>query len=87
MELVGIRELKQQTSAVVARVVAGETITVSDRGRPVARLVPLAPTRYESMADQGRVRKPKRRMQDLPQPRAGKCLGQALSDLRDDERF
>jgi prevent-host-death family protein len=38
---VGIRELKEHASALIRRVAAGETITITDRGRPVARIVPL----------------------------------------------
>ena len=37
-----IRELKANLSSVVRRVQAGETVTVRVRGRPVARIVPLA---------------------------------------------
>ena len=40
MERIGIRELRQHASRYLARVAAGETIEVTDRGRPVARLVP-----------------------------------------------
>jgi prevent-host-death family protein len=39
---VGIRELKEQASALIRRVGAGETIGVTDRGRLVARIVPIA---------------------------------------------
>jgi prevent-host-death family protein len=42
---VGIRELKNRLSEYVSRVEAGDEITVTDRGRPVARLLPLAATR------------------------------------------
>jgi prevent-host-death family protein len=38
---VGIRELKVHASALVRRAAAGESITVTDRGRPVARIVPF----------------------------------------------
>jgi prevent-host-death family protein len=38
---VGIRELKLHLSAYLAKVRAGATVTVTDRGRPVARLAPL----------------------------------------------
>lgn len=41
MERIGIRELRQNASAYVRRAEAGETIEVTDRGRPVARLAPL----------------------------------------------
>lgn len=37
---VAIRELKAKLSAYVQRAAAGETITVTDRGRPVAVLGP-----------------------------------------------
>lgn len=49
METVGIRALKQNASAVIARVAKGESIEVTDRGRPVAKIVPL--TEHESNAD------------------------------------
>ena len=39
---VGVRELKNQTSALLRRSRGGETITVTDRGLPVALLVPIA---------------------------------------------
>ena len=41
MKTVGVRALKQNASAVVAEAAAGETITITDRGRPVAQVVPL----------------------------------------------
>ena len=37
---VGIRDLKAKLSEHVQRAADGETIVVTDRGRPVARLVP-----------------------------------------------
>ncbi|MFG3709385.1 type II toxin-antitoxin system Phd/YefM family antitoxin [Micromonospora sp. NPDC047730] len=41
MEQIAIRELNQHTSKVLARVRAGETVEVTDRGEPIARLVPI----------------------------------------------
>jgi prevent-host-death family protein len=41
MERIGVRELNQNTSQVLARVSGGETIEITDRGHPVARLVPV----------------------------------------------
>lgn len=40
METVGVRELRQNASVYLRRVAAGESITVTDRGVPVAMLVP-----------------------------------------------
>lgn len=39
---VGIRELKSKLSEYVAGVSKGQRVTVTDRGRPVAELVPLS---------------------------------------------
>lgn len=41
MGVVSIRELQSQIKRVIARVERGETIEVTRRRRPVARLVPL----------------------------------------------
>jgi prevent-host-death family protein len=41
MVTVGVRELRQRASELLRRVEAGETIEVTDRGRPVAVLAPL----------------------------------------------
>jgi prevent-host-death family protein len=41
VERIGVRELNQNTSQVLARVSGGETIEITDRGRPVAILAPL----------------------------------------------
>ncbi|MBI5480985.1 MAG: type II toxin-antitoxin system prevent-host-death family antitoxin [Deltaproteobacteria bacterium] len=38
---VGIRELRSDASAIVRRVRQGEVVTVTDRHRPVAVIVPL----------------------------------------------
>jgi prevent-host-death family protein len=38
---VGVRELKAHLSAHLARVKSGQTIVVTERGRPVAKLVPV----------------------------------------------
>jgi prevent-host-death family protein len=38
---VGVRELRQNLSVYLARIARGETLEVTDRGRPVAILAPL----------------------------------------------
>jgi prevent-host-death family protein len=45
MERIGVRELNQNTSQVLARVSRGETVEITDRGRPIARLVPVGDDR------------------------------------------
>jgi prevent-host-death family protein len=41
MTSVGIRELRQRASELLRLVEAGETVQITDRGRPVAVLAPL----------------------------------------------
>src|SRR5438309_5195791 len=41
---IGVRELKDKLSATLARVRRGESITVTDRNRPVAIIVPAKTT-------------------------------------------
>jgi prevent-host-death family protein len=43
MHAVGIRELKANLSAYLRRVQAGQRVTVTDRGRAIAALVPAEP--------------------------------------------
>jgi prevent-host-death family protein len=40
----GVRELRDHLSRYLERVRAGEELTVTDRGRPIARLVPVGGT-------------------------------------------
>lgn len=90
MRQVGIRELKQNASAVVRRAVAGETMEITDRGRPVARIVPL---RFGSTVDQliaeGRMTPPAGKVREyapLPPVPGRPLLSEALAELRRDER-
>lgn len=43
MERIGVRELRQHASRYLDRVKAGETLKITERGRPVARLTPPGP--------------------------------------------
>jgi prevent-host-death family protein len=42
MQTIGVRELKAHLSACLKRVQAGQRLTVTDRGRAVAMLAPVA---------------------------------------------
>lgn len=48
---IGLRELRQQASELVRRVEAGDVVTVTVSGRPVARLVPVKRNRWRRDAD------------------------------------
>jgi prevent-host-death family protein len=55
MERIGVRELRQHASRYLARVAHGESLEVTDRGRPVARLVPVAKDPWADMIATGKV--------------------------------
>jgi prevent-host-death family protein len=90
MQRVGVRELRQNASAVLRRVAAGEVIEVTDRGRAVARIVPLhEASRLDQLQAEGRASGASGDLLDVkPVPRkAGKpLLSKILADMRADER-
>jgi prevent-host-death family protein len=55
METIGVRELRQHASRYLERVRHGETLEVTDRGRPVARLVPVSSDVWTDMVASGEV--------------------------------
>jgi prevent-host-death family protein len=92
MPEVGIRALQQNASAVVAEAAAGEVVTITDRGRPVARLVPIRRSRLDELIDAGLATPAKGSLADLPPPEPGTTLSGAtltetLLRMRDEERY
>ncbi|HEX2702072.1 MAG TPA: type II toxin-antitoxin system prevent-host-death family antitoxin [Solirubrobacteraceae bacterium] len=55
MDRIGVRELRQHASRYLARVATGETIEVTDRGRPVALLVPTPGDPWRELVASGQV--------------------------------
>lgn len=87
MTEVGIRALKQNASAVVAEAASGEVVTITDRGRPVARMTPIPASELQALIAAGQARPSKRRLEDLEPPAPGPDLSAELAAMRDDERF
>jgi prevent-host-death family protein len=91
MASTGIRELRQRASELLRRVEAGETIQITDRGRPVAVLAPLPEQRpIDRLRATGDLEAAKSDLKDLPAP-LPMAPGQAapssvLELLRRDER-
>ncbi len=56
MERIGVRELRQNASRYLRRVAEGESIEITDRGRPVAVLVPARRRGWDALVEEGRVR-------------------------------
>jgi len=91
MTTVGVRELRQRASELLRRVEAGETIEVTDRGRPVAVLAPFPKAGpLEQLRAAGEVIAATAGFSDLPDPLpvpAGKELPSViLTRLRRNER-
>ena len=86
----GIRELRQNASGLIRRVIEGETIEVTERGRPVARIVPLhGRSVLDQMIAEGRSTAAQGDLLDLkpfPPVRGKRPLSELLADLRADER-
>lgn len=56
---VGVAELRRELKRWVERAQAGEEVVVTDRGRPVARLIGAGvPSALERLTDEGRVSRP-----------------------------
>ena len=89
MTSIGVRELRQRASSYLRRVEAGETIEITDRGRPVALLSPIPhPSTLERLRASGDLAPAT--AENLPEPvepRPGSDAPSViLARLRDDER-
>ncbi|MGA8547523.1 MAG: type II toxin-antitoxin system prevent-host-death family antitoxin [Mycobacterium sp.] len=90
MPEVPVRELKQNTAGVLARVRRGEEIDITEHGAVVARLVPAKADPLAEMTRAGRLH-PATLSGPAPRPsgpvETGHEAGQLLGGLRDDERY
>lgn len=91
MRAIGIRELRQRASEFLRLVEAGETIEVTDRGRPVALLTPLpASSPLDRLRAAGEVSPVDGDLADLPEPMTlepgQEPSSVVLARLRADER-
>ncbi|MEV5211929.1 type II toxin-antitoxin system prevent-host-death family antitoxin [Micromonospora sp. NPDC053740] len=92
MERIGVRELNQNTSQVLARVSGGETVEITDRGRPIARLVPVTDDRsmLAKLVVAGRAVPPTGSGPVPLPPTLGAedvDVAAALAEMRDEERW
>jgi len=83
VERIGVRELRQHASRYLDRVKAGESIEVTERGTPVALLVPTPPEGVrERLIREGRLL-PRRGPRTLPEPVAStRSTADTLDELR-----
>ena len=99
MATASISEAKAKLSELLDRVKAGETVTITNRGVPVAQIVPLNGTsevdwdaRLERLERQGVIRRPKQKLppgwlSSRPLPKfEGSVLEALLEERREDAR-
>jgi prevent-host-death family protein len=96
MESVTVSELNRQTAKVLDRVKSGESLEISEYGRPVARITPVTPTTGSPLLDrmiaQGRAI-PAGNIGSIPPTPArddrdtGISLSATLAETRDEERY
>ena len=92
MRTAGVTEIKASLSEVLARVKAGEEVLVTERGKPIARIVPLPAESLDSSMEDlvraGVVRPPTRKLDEefFRLPRPADPHGLALAALLEDRR-
>lgn len=77
-ESVGVRELRQNLSKYLRRVKEGEALTVTEHGRDVARLVPLAGNEFREMLAE---------LHGVPLRSGGEGLSETIERLGAEGRF
>ena len=94
MQTASISEAKAKLSALVDRVRAGATVTITDRGVPVAQLVPLngssevdGNARLERLEREGAIRRPGHTLDvaaflAMPKAHSGESVLEALLEER-----
>jgi len=85
---VGIRELKARLSSYIRRVKEGSTVLITDRGKPVGRIVPVEQpleTRLQALVEAGLLLWSGKRLQ-IGEPTAKVRGSQTVSDLLIEDR-
>lgn len=85
MEKVAHRELRNHSAEVLRRVEAGESLQITNRGRPVARLVPLEGTVLGDLLSTGGARPALANISTLTEiqrVRADNSTAQMVDDVR-----
>lgn len=90
MKTAPVTDLKNRLSHYLRMVARGETVTVLDRGKPVAQITPpgQASDELQRLAQSGLarlpVRKPARDLWTRPLPKSRTSVSKALQEDRDD---
>jgi prevent-host-death family protein len=87
---VAVRELRQNLSVYLERVIRGETLEVTSHGQPVAHLAPIQSkpgSHLDALIASGQARPPRRSLASLlpPEGPVTTLLSDALRQMRDEE--
>jgi prevent-host-death family protein len=81
---VGVRDLRNGLSRHLATVRSGHTVTVTDHGQPIARIVPVGtPARLEQLVAEGWVQRARKHKTPAPEPIAARG---SVTDLIGEQR-
>ena len=89
---IGVRELKAQLSRTLRQVKAGETVIITERGKPIGRIVPLESSLEDRMQEliaagvlawNGKKFQPQRDLASLPRTRGDKTVAELLLEDRE----
>ncbi|MDR9434264.1 type II toxin-antitoxin system prevent-host-death family antitoxin [Pontimonas sp.] len=88
-KMVGIRQLKQNASEVMASVKKGARIIVTDRGRPVGRIIPMGQSPLDDLVEAGLMSEPTRSFAEVvtaltPATPAGVTAQEVLDEIREE---
>ena len=88
---VGVRELRQDASAILRRVKEGEIIEITEHGKPIAQIGPVT-SRYEIAIARGFIIPAKKPgtlhlIRPLPLPKGMRPPSEVLLELRNEERY
>lgn len=88
MKTIGVRELRQHASKYLEEVASGESIEITDRGRPVAKLVPITGDLWQDLVNAGEVVKAPHPVNtdDITPAAYPHSASETLERLRHDER-
>jgi prevent-host-death family protein len=89
---IGIRELKAHLSYTLQQVKAGETVIITERGKPIGRIVPVESSLEDRMRElmaagvlswNGKKFQPQRDLASLPRTRGDKTVAELLLEDRE----
>jgi prevent-host-death family protein len=89
MERIGVRELRQHASKHLERVERGESLEVTEHGRPVAWLIPVTGDHWRDLEARGLVSSATGDLLDVDPvvlPPGGPTASEVLETMRADER-